>query len=354
MAPVPLPIPPPIPIPHPIRGSQGVKGPTDSHAGFGSGSGVGQPRANVPPTTMEVTRDDMMEDTREDTAPITTQDTNIVGKEGNIVDDDTDDDEEEEYVPPPDTFQGKVYLLVESDGFGSFIMAMIGLNTVLMAMEHHGQSAFFISVQFMGNIFFAIIFAIEMILKLMGLGLFIYVQDRMNVFDAFIVVASTVELVSGGGGALSVLRTFRLMRIFKLVRFMPGLRRQMIVILGSLAEVSNFCLILLLFMFIYSILGMFLFGAKLEGRSHFNNLYRSFVTVFQMLTIEDWPGVMFDAVSATDFSSTVYFMSLLVSGNYILTNLFVAILLEACDAALGMHVALLYDEHCSESLYKPN
>ena len=156
-----------------------------------------------------------------------------------------------------------------------------------------------------------------MCLKLFGLGVNKYCEDSMNLFDAVIVVSSIVEIAMGGGGALSVLRTFRLMRIFKLVRFMPGLRRQMIVILGSLVEVSNFCLILLLFMFIYSILGMFLFGAKLQGRSHFNNLYRSFVTVFQMLTIEDWPGVMFDAVSATSYAATIYFMTLLVSGNYV-------------------------------------
>ena len=81
-------------------------------------------------------------------------------------------------------------------------------------------------------------------------------------------------------------------------------------------------------MFIYSILGMFLFGAKLEGRSNFDNLYRSFVTVFQMLTIEDWPGVMYDAVNGTSYLATLYFMSLLVTGNYVLCNLFVAILLE--------------------------
>merc|ERR1719230_24175 len=52
------------------------------------------------------------------------------------------------------------------------------------------------------------------------------------------------------------------------------------------------------------------------------------LTVFQMLTVEDWPGVMFDAVSATNLLSSVYFITLLIGGNFILCNLFVAILLE--------------------------
>lgn len=73
---------------------------------------------------------------------------------------------------------------------------------------------------------------------------------------------------------------------------------------------------------------MFLFGAKLEGRSHFDNFYRAMVTVFQILTIEDWPGVMYDAVNATSYLASVYFIILLVIGTYILCNLFIAILLE--------------------------
>jgi len=169
---------------------------------------------------------------------------------------------------------------------------------------------------------------VEMLVKLLGVGFQEYIKDTMNLFDAFIVTASIVELVMGGGGVLSVLRTFRLMRIFKIVRFLPGLQRQMIVIIASVGQMGNFCLILLLYMFIYGILGMYLFGAQLEGRSNFNNLYRSMITVFQMLTIEDWPGVMFDAVSATSFVASVYFMSLIVGGNFVLCNLFVAILLE--------------------------
>jgi len=214
---------------------------------------------------------------------------------------------------------------VKTDLFNNFIMLVIVLNTIAMATQHYNQPMWLTDLQDYLNYVFTFIFALEMFLKIIGLGFKDWKRDNMNIFDAVIVLGSLFEIGIGGGGLISVLR---LMRIFKIVRFLPGLQRQMVVIIASLGQMGNFGLILLLYMFIYSILGMYLFGAKLKGRSTFDNLYRSLLTVFQMLTVEDWPGVMFDAVEATHLVASLYFISLIIGGNYILCNLFVAILLE--------------------------
>jgi len=219
--------------------------------------------------------------------------------------------------------------------FGQFIMSCIGLNTLVMTIEFYKQPDGMTVFQEVMNYIFTAIFFFEMIFKMFGLGPKLYVADQMNVFDMVIVFSSLVELAVGGGGFLSVLRTFRLMRIFKLVRFLPGLQRQMAVIYASLGDVANFCLILLLFIFIYAIMGMYIFGAKFDfedgegnARSNFDNLFMSLVTVFQLLTIEDWPGVMYNGVRAVGKPCCLYFISLLIIGNFVLTNLFVAILLD--------------------------
>jgi len=57
-----------------------------------------------------------------------------------------------------------------------------------------------------------------MVLKLIGLGFKKYMQDGFNIFDGTIVIISIVELVGDGGGGISVLRAFRLLRIFKIIR----------------------------------------------------------------------------------------------------------------------------------------
>lgn len=65
-----------------------------------------------------------------------------------------------------------------------------------------------------------------MVLNLIGLGVVGYVKDGFNIFDSVIVVVSVVDLIvmstSSGDGAdtgfITVLRGFRLLRIFKLVK----------------------------------------------------------------------------------------------------------------------------------------
>ena len=53
------------------------------------------------------------------------------------------------------------------------------------------------------------------------------------------------------GSGISVLRTFRLLRILKLVRFLPNLRRQLVVMLRTMDNVAVFFALLMLFIFIF-------------------------------------------------------------------------------------------------------
>lgn len=135
------------------------------------------------------------------------------------------------------------------------------------------------------------------------------------------VSASQGLTVSAGPSGVSVLRTFRLLRILKLVRFMPALRRQLLVMLKTIDNVATFFSLLILFIFIFrysllingithfdnhilmsmglSILGMNLFGCRFchfgsNGervceRKNFDSLLWAIITVFQV-TVESDPS----------------------------------------------------------------
>ena len=127
------------------------------------------------------------------------------------------------------------------------------------------------------NMIFALIFLVEMLLKILAYGILGYIENLYNIFDGVIVCISVYEVIkhtvpvaathidSGIGGiaaahpnmiivegsGVSVLRTFRLLRILKLVRFMPALRRQLIVMLKTIDNVATFFSLLILFIFIF-------------------------------------------------------------------------------------------------------
>ncbi|KAF6117717.1 calcium voltage-gated channel subunit alpha1 I [Phyllostomus discolor] len=238
--------------------------------------------------------------------------------------------------------RAKLRGIVDSKYFNRGIMMAILVNTVSMGIEHHEQPEELTNVLEICNVVFTSMFALEMLLKLAAFGLFDYLRNPYNIFDSVIVIISIWEIVGQADGGLSVLRTFRLLRVLKLVRFMPALRRQLVVLMKTMDNVATFCMLLMLFIFIFSILGMHIFGCKFSlrtdtgdtvpDRKNFDSLLWAIVTVFQILTQEDWNVVLYNGMASTSPWASLYFVALMTFGNYVLFNLLVAILVEGFQA----------------------
>uniref|UniRef100_A0A3B4D3Z2 Ion transport domain-containing protein n=1 Tax=Pygocentrus nattereri TaxID=42514 RepID=A0A3B4D3Z2_PYGNA len=245
----------------------------------------------------------------------------------------------------------KLWGIVESKYFNRGIMIAILINTISMGIEHHEQPDELTNVLEICNIVFTSMFALEMILKLTAFGCFNYLRNPYNIFDGIIVIISVCEIAGQSDGGLSVLRTFRLLRVLKLVRFMPALRRQLVVLMKTMDNVATFCMLLMLFIFIFSILGMHIFGCKFSlktdagdtvpDRKNFDSLLWAIVTVFQILTQEDWNVVLYNGMASTSPLAALYFVALMTFGNYVLFNLLVAILVEGFQAEARQPHSLL-------------
>ncbi|XP_077130492.1 voltage-dependent T-type calcium channel subunit alpha-1H isoform X3 [Ranitomeya variabilis] len=239
-------------------------------------------------------------------------------------------------------FTNRLKRIVDSKYFNRGIMIAILINTLSMGIEYHEQPEELTNALEISNIVFTSMFALEMLLKLLAFGIFGYIKNPYNIFDGIIVVISVWEIIGQSDGGLSVLRTFRLLRVLKLVRFMPALRRQLVVLMKTMDNVATFCMLLMLFIFIFSILGMHLFGCKfnlradngdtISDRKNFDSLLWAIVTVFQILTQEDWNMVLYNGMASTSSWAALYFVALMTFGNYVLFNLLVAILVEGFQA----------------------
>ncbi|XP_060945759.1 voltage-dependent T-type calcium channel subunit alpha-1H [Limanda limanda] len=239
-------------------------------------------------------------------------------------------------------FREKLKRIVESKYFNRGIMIAILVNTLSMGIEYHEQPEQLTDVLEISNIVFTSMFVLEMGFMLLAFGLFGYIRNPYNIFDSIIVIISVWEIIGQSDGGLSVLRTFRLLRVLKLVRFLPALRRQLVVLMKTMDNVATFCMLLMLFIFTFSILGMHLFGCKfshktedddtIPDRKNFDSLLWAIVTVFQILTQEDWNVVLYNGMASTSPWAALYFVALMTFGNYVLFNLLVAILVEGFQA----------------------
>jgi len=219
----------------------------------------------------------------------------------------------------------------------------VTLNTIILAIDHYGIDKDLDKIFSDLNFAFTLIFCLEMLLKLVGLGIKQYLKDRMNYLDGSVVLLSIFELafLSGEGGALSAFRTVRIFRTFRVLRVARLLRsmQSMQVIIGVIGRsISSFiylALLLLLFIFIYSLMGMQLFGGQYdEGfdepkpRANFDTFPTAFLTVFQVLTMENWQFILYTTMSQSGWIAAVYLISWIFIGNFVLLNLFLAILLD--------------------------
>merc|ERR1719264_1957782 len=230
---------------------------------------------------------------------------------------------------------------VKSQAMFWFIILLVFLNTCVLGTEHYRQPQWLNHFQDLTNLFFVVLFTCEMILKMYALGLQGYFVSLFNRFDFFVVNTSLLELILTHEDVmpplgLSVLRCVRLLRTFKVTRYWDSMGNLVKSLVNSIASIAALLVLLMLSIFIAALLGMQIFGGKFdsESRSNFNGIVPSTVTVFQILTGEDWNVVMYDGIQAYGGVKgwgqivCIYFIILFICGNYILLNVFLAIAVD--------------------------
>lgn len=234
--------------------------------------------------------------------------------------------------------------IIESKKFNIFIILCVILNTLVLSIDHYGITTEALNILLSINLAFTLIFICEMFIKIVALGPKMYLKDSMNYFDGSIVILSIVELAftSGTKSVISAFRTARVFRIFKVLRilriakifrYLRSMAHIIVVIGKSVSKYMYIGLLLFILIMIYSILGMQIFGGKFQTdektRTNFDTFHWSFITNFQILTLENWQNILYTAMSSTaGYASCLYFLSWIFLGNYIILNLFLASLLE--------------------------
>ncbi|XP_035812250.2 voltage-dependent L-type calcium channel subunit alpha-1D isoform X1 [Amphiprion ocellaris] len=243
------------------------------------------------------------------------------------------------------TFRKNCRVAVKTTNFYWLVLLLVFLNTVASASEHYGQPKWLTEMQERANKILLLLFTLEMLMKMYAFGLQIYFMALFNRFDCFVVCGGIletllVELDVIPPIGISVLRCIRLLRIFKMTRHWAALSDLVNSLLNSMKAICSLLLLLFLFLIIFALLGMQLFGGKFNfdetqmKRSTFDSFPQALLTCFQILTGEDWNAVMYDGIMAyggpifPNMVVCIYFVILFVCGNYILLNVFLAIAVD--------------------------
>ncbi|CAL4063472.1 unnamed protein product, partial [Meganyctiphanes norvegica] len=240
--------------------------------------------------------------------------------------------------------QNALHVVVHDAVFDLFIMICIILNTAFLAIEHHGMSDILREILDIGNKVFTAIFTLECLMKVMALSKE-YFANNWNVFDLIIVLASLLDLGLEIGSGLSVLRGMRLLRVLKLAQSWKTMRVLLSIIISTLGALGNLTFVLLIIIYIFAVIGMQLFGKNYTAenfcpepvpRWNFVDFFHSFMMIFRILCGE-WVEPLWDCMRAEKEEGSpqtclAIFLPALVVGNFMVLNLFLALLLNSFNS----------------------
>eukprot|EP00929_Paragymnodinium_shiwhaense_P090912 TRINITY_DN50994_c0_g1_i1.p1 TRINITY_DN50994_c0_g1~~TRINITY_DN50994_c0_g1_i1.p1 ORF type:complete len:1913 (-),score=432.16 TRINITY_DN50994_c0_g1_i1:94-5832(-) len=251
--------------------------------------------------------------------------------------------------------------------FMNFVMLAIVANVIIMMLEMFPDRVTWIRPLFMLNMGILVIFIIEMIIMVLAKGPEGYVKDPVTCFDGVVVIVSVIEMFVGGGGALKALRTLRLFRVLnKLANRISSLKVLLKAMVYTGISLNYWLVLFLLVLYICTLMTMQIFAnnfhfedtddlaaihSKATGdpwcpdtermrwnlrqdcipRAHFDTFPWAFVTVYQIMTGENWNTIMYAGMRAKGWVMCLLFVGLILFGQTLFLSLFLSMLMSKFD-----------------------
>ena len=226
--------------------------------------------------------------------------------------------------------RGRLWRFVESPTFTALVLAVILANAAVLGMQtypeldrRHGDTLDLLNSVFLG------FFVVELVLRMAAYGRrgLDFFRNGWNLFD-FVVIAAA--FTPGIRESSTLLRLARLMRVVRVVRVLPDLRLLVTGVVRSLPPLGSMVVLTTLIIFVYGMFGWLLFAEELPAQ--WGDIGRAMLTCFVMLTLEDFPVYMDDAMDVHPWS-WIYFVSFIMVAAFIVINVLIGIVLNSMEEA---------------------
>lgn len=245
--------------------------------------------------------------------------------------------------------------IAESKWFQTLIILVIVLAGIVVGIQTYGdQVSHYAQLLHRLDLFILIIFTIEVFVKILAEGKkpYMYFTDGWNIFDFLIVAVCYLAFIlpSMDASFIAVLRLARILRVFKLITAVPKLQILVGALLKSIPSMGYVGILLGLLFYIYAATGVFIFGEN--DPVHFGNLQRGMLSLFRVVTLEDWTDIMYINMYGCDhpiwgydkemdcisphgnvYVGAGFFVSFVLIGTMIVLNLFIGVIMSSMDEA---------------------
>jgi voltage-gated sodium channel len=233
---------------------------------------------------------------------------------------------------------------VDHPAFTTAVVTVILANALVLGLQTYpGLEREYGDLLDALNAAFLAFFVVEITMRIAVYGRrpWRYFRDGWNVFDF---VAVGLAFVPGLQSNSTILRLARLARIVRVVHLLPDVRILIAGVIRSLPPLASMAILTVLIIFVYGMVGWQLFGEEIPNR--WGTIGEAMLTLFVMLTLEDFPVYMEEAMEIHSWS-WIFFVSFILVAAFVVINVFIAIVLNSMEEAreLARREPLEGEEH---------
>ena len=225
---------------------------------------------------------------------------------------------------------GRLARLVDSDAFNLAIAGVIVINAIVLGLETFPSvMASYADQLILANDICYGVFVVELVLRFASYGRRPqdFFKSCWNVFDLIIIGGVWIPGVRENA---TLLRILRLARIARLLRFLPDARVLIATVVRSIPPLASIVVLTFLILFIYGMVGWALFGEALP--ESWGTITRAMLTLFILLTLENFPTYLEEALAVTPWA-TLYFVSYVLVAAFVIFNLLIGIIISSMESA---------------------
>ena len=221
-------------------------------------------------------------------------------------------------------FTEKFKSLAANKFFEKIVILVILTSAFMIGLSTYSVPEWIENFIYFFDISITVFFAIEIFIRFKSYNKVLnFFKNGWNIFDLLIVIGSLIPL--DGSETVFLGRLLRIVRVLRLVSFLPELRTLVAILYRALPKIGNIVLLMFILFYIYGGFGSLLFAEI--NPSYWGDISIAMLTLFRVLTLENWSEVMYETMSVYPIS-WIYYVSFIFITVFALINMMVGVVVD--------------------------
>lgn len=239
------------------------------------------------------------------------------------------------------TLQDKFLKIRSNKVFELFVISVIIFSALLVGAKTYQMSDFMNQLTMFLDWFISAFFLTEITIRFLGEARKRdFFKDFWNLFDTTIVLVSLIPIENSEAAVIA--RLIRVFRVLRMVSFIPELRILLVSLVKALPQLGYVMLLMFIIFYIYAAIGSTLFediNSELWG-----DIAISLLTLFRVMTFEDWTDVMYETMEVYPLS-WVFYLSFIFFTAFAFLNMVIGIVVNVMEQE---HAKVLKEQQADE------